>query len=127
MMNKASLRCFNGFTLLEVMVALVIIAITLGAIVEGNTASIRNAQHLKNKTIALLIANNQLVTTRIGKSWPRVSQTTGEETSANQEWYWKQKVIKTDDPLLRRIDIDVSLNDDRDYVLYHLTGFMAAP
>lgn len=117
----------RGFTLLEVMVALVIIAITLGAIVEGNTSSIRNALHLKNKTIALLVANNQLTKARIAKTWPRVSQTTGEETSANQEWYWKQKVTKTDDPLLRRIDIAVSLNDDRDYVIYRLTGFMATP
>ena len=44
----------KAFTLLEVMVALVIIAITLGAIVESNTSSTRNAQHLKNKTFALL-------------------------------------------------------------------------
>lgn len=117
----------NGFTLLEVMVALVIIAVTLGAIVDSNTSSTRNAGHLKNKTIALLVANNQLIRTRISKKWPRVSKTTGEEVSANQEWYWKQKVTATDDPLLRRIDINVSLNNDRDFVLYHLTGFMAAP
>jgi len=121
------MKCSQGFTLLEVMVALVIIAVTLGAIVDSNTSSTRNAGHLKNKTIALIVANNQLVSTRIKKSWPRVSQTTGEETAANQDWYWKQKVIATDDPLLRRIDIDVSLNNEREFVLYHLTGFMAAP
>lgn len=118
---------YKGFTLLEVMVALVIIAITLGAIVESNTSSTRNAQHLKNKTFALLVANNQLTKTRIGKKWPRVSVTKGEETMGQQEWHWKQKVIATDDPLLRRIDIDVSLNNDRDFVLYHLSGFMASP
>ena len=118
---------FSGFTLLEVMVALVIIAVTLGAIVDSNTSSTRNAGHIKNKTIALLVANNQLVRNQNRKKWPRASQTTGEEVSANQEWYWKQKVTTTDDPLLRRIDINVSLNNDRDYVLYHLIGFMAAP
>lgn len=117
----------KGFTLLEVMVALVIIAVTLGAIVDSNTSSTRNAQHLKNKTFALLVAGNQLTKTRIGNKFPRVSQTTGDEIMGNQEWYWKQKVIATDDPLLRRIDIDVSLNDDRDYILYHLSGFMASP
>ncbi len=121
------MKTINGFTLLEVMVALVIIAVTLGAMVESNTSSTRNAQHLKNKTIAMLVASNQLVSTRIGKKWPRVSQTTGDETIANQQWFWKQKVTATDDPLLRRIDIDVSLNNDRKFVLYHLTGFMAAP
>lgn len=121
------MKPIQGFTLLEVMVALAIIALTLGAIVDSNTSSTRNAQHLKNKTFALLIANNQMVTTRIANKWPRISQTTGEEDMAEQEWYWKQKVTATDDPLLRRIDIDVSLNNDRDFVLYHLSGFMAPP
>ena len=117
----------KGFTLLEVMVALVIIAVTLGAMVESNTSSTRNAQHLKNKTLALLVANNQLVKTRIAKKWPRVSQTKGEEILAQQEWFWRQKVSATDDPLLKRIDVDVSLSNDRDFVLYRLTGFMASP
>lgn len=117
----------KGFTLIEVMVALVIIAVTLGAIVDGNTSSTRNAIHLKNKTIAYLVANNELVKTRIGKKWPRVSRTRGEETMANQEWHWVKNVIKTDDANLRRIDIEVSLNNDKDYVIYQLTGFMAAP
>ena len=117
----------KAFTLLEVMVALVIIAITLGAIVESNTSSTRNAQHLKNKTFALLVANNQLVKTRISNKLPRVSQTNGDEIMGNQEWYWEQTVIATDDPLLRRINIDVSLNNERDFVLFHLSGFMAAP
>ncbi len=117
----------NGFTLLEVMVALAIIAITLGAIVEGNTASTKNAQHLKNKTIAMVVASNQLVLTRIGQKWPRVSTTKGEAESANQQWHWQKKITATDDPLLRRIDISVSLDGERDFTLYQLTGFMAAP
>ena len=56
-----------------------------------------------------------------------MSQTNGDEIMGNQEWYCEQTVIATVDPLLRRINIDVSLNNERDFVLFHLSGFMAAP
>lgn len=115
----------KGFTLLEVMVALAVIAITLGAIVNNNASSTRNAQYLIAKTFASLVAQNELVKTRTAKSWPATSNTSGTETFANSEWYWQKKVSTTDDPLLRRIDISVSQAESKQQVLYRLTGFMA--
>ena len=116
-----------GFTLLEVMVALFIIAITLGAIINNNASSTRNGQYLQAKTLAALVAQNEMVKTRTAKTLPRNSNSSGNESMANTEWHWTKKVSKTDDPLLRRIDIAVSQNDDREQVLFRLTGFMAQP
>ena len=119
------MRRLTAFTLLEVMVALLIVAITMGAIVDSGGSSARNTAHLTQKTIASWIAQNQVSLYRAKKTWNDASNVTGEVDMADASWQWKMKISKTDDPLLRRIDVDVYLEDDDEAIKASATGFIA--
>ena len=113
-----------AFTLMEIMVALAIIAITMGAIIENSTASNRNAQYLRDKTIANWVAMNQISLMRAQREWGSRSNKQGTEEMAGREWNWKMKIIKTDDANLRRLEVEVYLDDDAEQALVTRTGFL---
>ncbi len=118
------MRNYKAFTLLEVMVALLIIAITMGAIVESGGYSARRSAILTQKTIASWVAQNEVSLYRAKRTWNNVSNISGEVEMGDTQWQWKMKISKTDDPLLHRIDVDVYL-DGKDDISASATGFIA--
>jgi general secretion pathway protein I len=115
-----------GFTLLEVMVAMLVIAIGLGAVIYSTGNSTWQATFLKQKTIANWVAENQIVLYRAKKTWTSASNKQGDVEMARVNWHWKMNISKTDDPSLRRIDVDVYLEDEAG-VKGSATGFIAKP
>jgi len=113
----------NGFTLIEVMFALLIVALTMGAIIETGGYSARRTSQLTEKTIASWIAQNQVTLYRAKRTWTSASNKSGSVEMANSEWQWKMKISKTDEPLLRRIDVDVYLQGGSD-IKASATGFI---
>lgn len=113
----------KGFTLIEIMVALAIITIALGAIIENTTASNMNAQYLRDKTVAGWIAMNQLALVRAKRQWSSSSSKQGEVEMAGQQWQWKIDFVKTDDVNMKRLNVQVSRLDD-EKPLVTLSGFM---
>ncbi len=114
----------SAFTLMEIIVALAIIAITMGAIIENSTASNRNLQYLRDKTIANWVAMNQISLMRAQREWSNRSNKQGTEEMAGREWNWKMKIIKTDDANLRRLEVEVYQDDDAEQALVTRTGFV---
>ena len=114
----------RGFTLLEVMIALLFIAITMGAVIESGLNSTMRSGYLREKTIASWVAQNQLALYRAKKTWTNDSSRSGVVEMAEVEWRWKMKISKTDEPLMRRIDIDV-YRSDSDEISASETGFIA--
>ena len=113
----------TGFTLIEVMVAFMVIVISLSAIIDSTSSSTWRASYLKEKTIAGWIAQNQVALYRAKKTWSSASNSSGDVSMAGQEWEWKMQVSKTDDPLLRRIDVEVYLDGDEN-IKASATGFI---
>lgn len=113
----------KGFTLIEVMFALLIVSLTMGAIVETGAYSARRTSQLTEKTIASWIAQNQVTLYRAKKTWTSVSNKSGTVEMAGSAWQWKMKIGKTDEPLLRRITVDVFLRDGSD-IKASATGFI---
>ncbi len=111
----------GGFTLIEIMVALAIITIALGAIIESTTASNRNLQYLRDRSIASWVAGNELARVRARRLWGSRSNREGSVEMGGREWRWKMQIHKTDDPDMRRIDIQVFAEGDEP--LAHITGF----
>jgi general secretion pathway protein I len=116
-------RFISGFTLIEIMVALAIITITLGAIIENTTAANINAQYLRDKTIASWIGMNQISLIRAKRQWSSATSKSGEVEMAGQQWEWKINFVKTDDENIRRLNVQVFKLDDEKPVV-KMSGFM---
>ncbi|HEX6570747.1 MAG TPA: type II secretion system minor pseudopilin GspI [Steroidobacteraceae bacterium] len=98
-----------GFTLIEVLAALVIVALgMLGAITAVNQAT-RNGTYLREKTLAHWVAMNLLTERRLQASAPDVAETKGEVDFANERWRWTLRVTQTEVRSLRRMDVTVAL------------------
>lgn len=104
----------KGMTLLEVMVALVIFAISAVAITKSLGELIANMPILEERTYAQWVADNVLVDARLDPVFPEVGKKEGQAEMAGREWYWRKEVVKTaDDDDFRMIKVSVS--DDERY------------
>ncbi|MCK4864961.1 MAG: type II secretion system minor pseudopilin GspI [Gammaproteobacteria bacterium] len=97
----------KAFTLLEVLVALAILTMGLGTVIKVAGGQASQLGYLKNKTIALWVANNKANEIQLAE-WPATGTSSGHEFMANQEWRWKARVSNTADKDLRRLDIEVN-------------------
>ena len=103
-----SQRAARGFTLLEVMVALAVLAIALAAIIKGVGTQVSNQSYLRDRTLAHWVAMNKVAELQIARKWPEAGSETGSATMGPHEWYWKTTVQDTPDPGVRRMDVAVS-------------------
>ena len=130
-------RDASGFTLLEVLVALAVLATSLGAVIQAVGDYTRNQAYLRDRTFAEWVARNQLARVQLSGRWPKVGQQKGEaelpaagaEIRAAREWRWVMQVTQTAEADLRRLDIDVfPLDaDDKAAPIGRLSGFMERP
>ena len=116
-------RGARAFTLVEVMIALLVIAIGLGAVMATTSETGWKSAKLRESTIANWVAYNEIARYRATRTWNNVSNLSGETEMANAEWQWRMQVQKTDDPSLRRLEVEVTLKDD-DAVKARVTGFV---
>lgn len=98
-----------GFTLLEVLVALAVVAIALAALVSAATGQIKIAERTRDKAIAGWVAANVLTDLKLRERFPEPGERTGEVTMANQRFSWRALVQTTVESDLRRIDLRISL------------------
>ena len=104
----------TGFTLIEVMVSLVILAIALTALMYSNAESIRNVQYLKNKTAAHWVAMNVMSEVKLGLVGPTSADKikNGEMEMLGAQWDWSINTAVTPDKHTLRVTIDVSKSMD---------------
>lgn len=98
----------QGFTLLEVLVALTILAIVMGTLIKVADTYAFNAAYLQEKTLAQWIAENKAIEYQLKQEFPPVGSKEGTTEMAKIEWQWRVKVSNTEDGRLRRLDISVA-------------------
>lgn len=127
-----------GFTLLEVLVALVVLALSLGAVIQATADYTINQAYLRDRTFAEWVARNRLAEEQLAGEWPSIGQTKGEAEfplagadMPGREWRWVVQVIQTPEEDLRRLDISVypaNVDIDKDTTpMADLSGFIGKP
>lgn len=101
----------QGFTLVEVLVALVIVALTLAAGVQASGALTRNAERLGDITAAQWCADNQLGALVLAKQFPSVGDIEFSCEQAGQIYRGVLVVRPTPNPNFRRVDARISRAD----------------
>ena len=102
----------RGFTLLEVLVALAILAIAMGAILKAASESAGNIGYLRDRTLASWVALNKANELLLQPGLPGIGVQEGTAAMANREWRWRVQVSGTDREDLRRLQIAVFYDDD---------------
>jgi general secretion pathway protein I len=102
-----------GFTLVEVMVALLVVSLSISALLTNMMGNVDNTAYLRDKTIAHWVALNQLELERIRNKNTNIlltDTTTGSEEMAGREWFWQIKsvLIKGDWDGFAQLTITVS-------------------
>jgi general secretion pathway protein I len=117
----------RGFTLIEVVVALAIVAIGMLAVFKTIGDSVNNVEALRDRSFAGWIADNRITEIRLTGQMPSVEETAGEVEFAGRRWHWVTKVSQTQVEGLRRIDVSVRRDGDpEDSSLVTLAGFVGA-
>jgi general secretion pathway protein I len=117
----------RGFTLLEIMIALAVLAMGMAAIMMSASQTSNNLAYMKDKTLAHWVAMNKLTELQLDKNWPGVGVKTGDYEMANRDWHWEVKVSDTEDKDVRRVDLDVYSGRDTDQSLAYVMGYLGRP
>ncbi len=115
----------KGFTLVEVMVAVLIVGVALPALLFQVISMVDGTTDLRNKALAQWVAENQMATVRLQKSVDGQvlnGSQNGETTMAGATWAWSLDVSNTDVDTLRRIDVKVGPPDQE--AVISLVGFI---
>ena len=114
----------RGFTLIEVLAALVIVALGMLGVIEAVTQSARNGAYLREKTLAHWIALNVITEKRLQPEPPPVAESSADVEFAGQRWRWSMQVTQTQVSSLRRMDVSVRPANAPDAsALATVTGF----
>ncbi|VAX09533.1 hypothetical protein MNBD_GAMMA26-321 [hydrothermal vent metagenome] len=124
-MRTGSHKAEAGFSLLEVLVALAVLAIAMAALIEATGRSVSNQARLENKTVAHWVAQNQLALLRVADDTPALGGQQGVEKMAGRTWDWQAQLSQTADLDVMRVEVEVRMEDE-ETVYAHLTGYIEA-
>lgn len=113
-----------GFTLIEVMAALVIVGLGMLGVIQAVNQTVNNTSYLRDKSIAHWVAMNRLTEARLAGGAPSIDTTTGTAQMAGREWRWTMTVNETTADSMLRIDVSVApVEAQKDASLATVSGF----
>ncbi len=122
-------RLTRGFTLLEVMVALAILALALMAALRAGAMATQNTVEIRQRQLADWVALDRLEEHRARRDWLPVGIVSGETMQGGIRFRWEEKIGGTPNAQFRRIEVRVFPGDGSDpaAALARFDGFLVRP
>ncbi len=124
-MNACSVG--RGFTLLEILIALSILAIGLSAAIRSGLASTETVRELRSRQLAGWVAENQVALLRATRQWPAIGETSGEASMGGSRFRWQMQVGQTPHKQFRRVEVLVVRAEEGDAPLARLVTYLTSP
>ena len=102
----------TGFTLIEVLMAMAILAMAGMAMLRLSGDNIRNSAIIEEKMLAGWVAENELTAIRLSKKWPKTNWRKEERELAGRTWHVRFRSVKTTQDDFRAVEVEV--RDSRD-------------
>ena len=99
-----------GFTLVEVLAALLIFSVAIIGLSRAGTQSVAHTQRLTHKTYASVVADNQLIFARLRR--PVIGTRSGREDAGGQSYEWLMVTSETPQDGLLELQVTVSQDDN---------------
>ncbi|HTN34005.1 MAG TPA: type II secretion system minor pseudopilin GspI [Marinobacter sp.] len=99
------MKVSRGFTLIEVLVALLVFGLITSTAVQVGSQYISSYERIRDKTLAAWIADNRINEIRLEESLPAVSENSRDSDFGPFRWRVTTKVIATAEPSMRRIEV----------------------
>jgi len=122
--RSGTLQKKRGMTLLEVMLALVILATSGLAVMQAASQALNNQSYLQQKTFAMWVASNKLAELKLLEKWPNTSWTREEVEFSGVKWYVRYQGVATSNSDFRALDVEVSDTKDGK-ALGHIRTYIA--
>lgn len=116
-----------GFTLIEVLIALAIVAIGLSAALRASAVGTDGVAEYRQRLLADWLAENVAAERSARGEWPTPGDSAREETMAGARFQVRESVKATPNPRFRRLDIEVAAAEAPDHVLRRLSVFLVTP
>ncbi|SIT42083.1 General secretion pathway protein I [Paraburkholderia ribeironis] len=109
MARKTGQRAQRGFTMIEVLVALAIIAVALAASLRAVGSLASGEADLHRRLLAGWSADNALAQLRLTHAWPNVGETSFDCSQGNLQLICTEHVTATPNPVFRRVEVMVTM------------------
>lgn len=118
----------DGFTLLEILVALAILALALGAAARAGGMATETTGGLRERLLAGWVAENRLALLHAERAWPDPGSSDGSSRLAGRDFAWRMQVTAAAQGKFRRVEIVVrAVEAAPDSVAARYTGYLEQP
>jgi general secretion pathway protein I len=110
----------HGFTLIEVMIALSVVAIGLMAVLKAINDEVGGVNLTQNKMIALWVLENKVSEIRLNSILPETGINQGQQLLFNQTWHWQTNTSMTANTKIRKVEVSIftpNVKDKKDILL----------
>lgn len=101
-----------GFSLIEMLVALAVFALTVLALLNLSGENVRSAALIEQSTLAGVVADNRAIAAMLATPAELAEVSAGNETLGGHDWHWSHAIASTDMDGIARVDIRVSIAGD---------------